>query len=419
MNDSPHPRPAPEGALTAAAVSAITAVGLVTSMLLSWPTWSLSRELAPVPFFDALPKLGPALSAALAIAVMLLAAATPFAVFARSRLVAAAPPLLATAIGACLMLHDALRAQPWFFLYLLVLWLVGSAAATRAGPIALRRGLLLVLAAVYVYSGAHKFSATFVTDTFPALVDPIASALHLPRWLVTAGAWSVPPGEVAIGILLLIPRLRRAGLFGAAAMHAGILLCLGPLGRDENAVVWPWNLAMVGMLAVVAWPRTQSDPPPHSRVRAPRGFAIATAPALLLACVMPALGLLGAWPLYLSWALYAGREPQLSIGLTESAFAALPESVQRWRRPIDAAPLVHAVVLADWISEQSQARPFPEMWYSRAVAHQLLAALAKARAGQGLEGVLVVEHGVPDRITGTRLERATPAAEYLERGAGR
>lgn len=432
-DDTPQPHPAPaaiqaQGAAPAPAgprvLAATAAVGLAASMLLSRPTWTLDRELPVVPLVPGLPLATPAWSAALSWAVVGLAAMTPALLLTRWRPLAAACPLGAVLVGAWLALHDALRLQPWFVLYMLVLSLVAAAAIGGPGSAAsLRRATALLLAGAYVYSGLHKFSHTFVHDTFPELVRPLAAAVHAPEWLVAALAWAVPPGEVLIGAMLLLPRARAAGVIAAGAMHAGILLALGPLGRNENAVVWPWNLAMLGMLTLVCWP---SGPfaaawpaqQPHDRPHGwPRGghavFWLAAAPALIAGCVLPALGLFGRWPLYLSWALYAGREPQVSLGFTDSAFDALPASLKAHRRPVDAAPIIHAVVLSDWISAQSAARPFPELWYTRAVAVAVLTDLSRRRPGQGLEGVLVVTSERPDLLTGQRREATVRAERYL------
>lgn len=432
-DDTPKPGPAPrplqaEGddpALAGPRVLAATAaLGLGASMLLSLPIWTLERELPPVPLVPGLPMATPAWSAALSGALIVLAAATPVLIGSRPRVLASLCPLGAVLVAAWLALHDALRLQPWFLLYMLVLWLVAAAALGGPGSAALlRRSTALLLAGVYLYSGLHKFSHTFVYETFPELVRPLAGAVNAPEWLVAALAWAVPPGEVLIGVLLLVPRARAAGVIAAGAMHAGILLALGPLGRNENAVVWPWNLAMLAMVALVCWPggriaaawpspprRGQTDDRTNRRHAV---FWVAAAPALVAGCVLPAFGLVGQWPLYLSWALYAGREPQVSIGFTDSAFDALPASLKDHRRPVDAAPIIHAVVLSDWISQQSAARPFPELWYTRSIARAVLADLSRRRPGQGLEGVLVVTSDRPEIWTGRRDEHALPAERYL------
>ena len=39
----------------------------------------------------------------------------------------------------------------------------------------------------------------------------------------------------------------------AIAMHAFILLAIGPFGQNSNSVVWPWNIAMICFLLILFW----------------------------------------------------------------------------------------------------------------------------------------------------------------------
>ena len=69
-------------------------------------------------------------------------------------------------------------------------------------------------------------------------------------------------------------------------MHLFILIAIGPLGRNFNVVVWPWNLAMIAFLLILFFRRTD-EPTLHDIVWG-RGFVFQKV-ALILFGVMPAL----------------------------------------------------------------------------------------------------------------------------------
>jgi hypothetical protein len=89
---------------------------------------------------------------------------------------------------------------------------------------------------------------------FPWLVEPVAAVLPagtreilLPGWVV------VPMTEIAVALGLLAPRLRNAAVVAAIATHVVIFGLLGPLAHGTNAVIWPWNVAMAVLVALLLW----------------------------------------------------------------------------------------------------------------------------------------------------------------------
>ena len=56
-------------------------------------------------------------------------------------------------------------------------------------------------------------------------------------------------------------RLRWAAIGAVAVVHLTALLFLGPLGYNYDVVVWPWNLAMLGLVIVLF------AMPPEARIR--------------------------------------------------------------------------------------------------------------------------------------------------------
>jgi hypothetical protein len=171
-----------------------------------------------------------------------------------------------------------------------------------------------ILIATYFWSGLQKANLTFAAHVFPWLIEPFGSAWvqRLQRF------WFVAPVfETTVGVLLVFQRTRTWGLVGAVAMHAVILLALGPFGRHANAIVWPWNVWMP-IMAFLALHR--SDGPVLVRAwLSPVGRAI-----VILVGIMPALSFAGHWDAPLSSSLYSGTMRDGWIYLTEEGAGRLP-----------------------------------------------------------------------------------------------
>ncbi len=157
-------------------------------------------------------------------------------------------------------LQDQSRWQPWFYQY--VIMLIAIALAGPARPTAALNTCCLVVAATYIWSGLAKLNPRFMDNTFPWLVGPFVGAWPAPaQWLAHHLAFAAPFLECAVGVGFLTRRFRRAALFCAIGMHVAILIAIGPLGVNFNAVVWPWNVAMIAFLLILFFRRSEEPAP--------------------------------------------------------------------------------------------------------------------------------------------------------------
>ena len=313
----------------------IVIAGLIAGMLLSPKLWLSSRLYPQTPVWSALhPIPQPFDSVVYAATLLALALA---AVFRKS----AIPVVAFFACAAVLALLDQSRWQPWFYQYcfmLLALSLRGNSAAVCR----------LIVFSVYFWSGMQKLSGGFAVDAFPWLVEPFKI---VPAWTGTA----VPFVEIAIALALLIRQTRTAALLAAAAMHALILLAIGPLGHNANTVVWPWNLAMAASAFLLFW-RTP-DFHPRDILWPPR--TIFARLVLALFTLAPALSFFDAWDNYLSWALYAGNKNDAAIYMNDAAFDKLPDALQE--HVADAGPDRGKIDISTWSYEELNVPAYPEI----------------------------------------------------------
>ena len=189
----------------------------------------------------------------------------------------------------------------------------------RSSPAALDACRLIVIA-TYFWGGLQKLNFTFMQQTWPSMSEGIRSLLPSLAKLPAAFGLAIPLIEVAIAVGLIVARTRRLAVMAAIATHAVILVTL--ISSGENAVVWPWNAALILIDWILFWGYEGTG---FSKTL-PKTFLEAT--VLLLFGLLPALSFVDAWDSYLSAALYSGNLDQGVIYLDSTAVTRLPRQVQ-------------------------------------------------------------------------------------------
>lgn len=298
---------------------ALISIGLISGIIISWNLWITDRSF---PHFPLLPFFPPFPEPFNVLVVFTLIGILVWGIFEPSRWV------FATAITLMLLLalQDQMRWQPWFYQYLLILAPFAFLIDRRDGntTYAILGLNQLTVVAIYLWGGIHKCHPGFLSVYQDNLVKPIINSLESPLLigLVSGFGYLIPPIEILIAIGLLFRPTRNAAVAGAIGMHIIILLLIGPAkGYVSNIVVWPWNIAMSGMV----WALFSNSPsgttfaflecPQLKRV----GFGLC---ALLYLC--PVLFFMGKWDRYLSFNLYSGRQKQLLVKVDAETFRDTP-----------------------------------------------------------------------------------------------
>jgi hypothetical protein len=255
---------------------------------------------------------------------------------------------------AMVALQDQSRWQPWFYQYVLMLLAIALAGEKREAP-ALNT-CCLILAATYIWSGLAKLNPVFAGTTFPWLLEPFlgATAARV-QWFMSHVGWLAPIVEFGAGVGLLTKRFRELAVFCAIAMHLFVLIAIGPLGRNLNAVVWPWNLAMIAFLVLLFFGRTE-EPAPRDIIWG-RAFAFQKI-VLVLFAVMPVLSLFDLWDHYLSSALYSGNINSGMVYLNDAVFDRLPDQIEDY--VTEEGPNLNRLSIQDWSYGEMNVPAYPE-----------------------------------------------------------
>jgi len=339
----------------------LVACGTLAGLALSPKLWIASRSYPLAPLFANLPGPGHPLDLVLLAAFALAVAAVALV----SRPLAAIA--VAFCLGALLVCFDQSRLQPWFYQYLLML---GALACFYSSADSGRRAAALdacrlLLASIYFWSGAGKINAHFASDVLPWVAQAALQAF--PRMLPIFIRWgsAAPFLEAGIGVALLFPRSRPAAIAAAIAMHGLLLLALGPLGRNDNNVVWPWNLLMIAVVMVLF---ARTDDLPARAILLPGGPAIRLA-AAFFAVLVPAMSLAGLWDNYPGWSLYSGNKDEVNYYLTDALFDRLPEEMQDYVH--EYRPELGRLNLYEWSWSELNVPVYPELRVYRRVAKVL------------------------------------------------
>ncbi|MBN9501214.1 MAG: hypothetical protein BGO01_07590 [Armatimonadetes bacterium 55-13] len=202
-----------------------------------------------------------------------------------------------------LIVFDINRFQPWVFQYLTMLTVITCAKKAPERALAICG---FVLSAVYFWSGIHKINPIFVHVVFPKLLSPFFPTV--PESYLSFG-WVVGCFEALSALALFWRRSRTIALAAVVITHSAILLVLGPIGLNTNAVVWPWNLAMIAMAIVIFGRNRQLN------VRVTRGSWLEWA-VISIVGLLPVLNFVNRWDDYPSFALYTGRSRQGAVVLS-------------------------------------------------------------------------------------------------------
>jgi uncharacterized membrane protein YphA (DoxX/SURF4 family) len=222
---------------------------------------------------------------------------------------------------------DQNREQPWFYMYwvMLLLNLLPEPTALAACRVA--------FSFVYFWAGIQKLNGAFFHN--------------IPAWFIQPGVdWGLPNAMIMVIeiCVLLTPFLEifiAAGLwFGktrpfaitiAIMLHVAALLFLGPIGRDINRIIWPWNIAMIALLIVLFVNHERGSP-----VQTLRELRRSWSSLVVIGiyALLPILSLFGLWDSYLSFALYSFNLARAEVYVSQSFLTRLPPNLRTYIYPV-------------------------------------------------------------------------------------
>jgi len=235
-----------------------------------------------------------------------------------------------------MVLMDVNRLQPWFYQFMLMIWVASNSSKKLESQSAVLATIRLIVIVTYFWSGINKLNVHFASDVFPWLMQSFS-------WLEPLGsypmlAYGIGAFEILLGLSFLMPQLWRYSVSLAVVFHSLIFLVLGPLGHNWNMVIWPWNVAMIITVIVLFPTRFIINPDVKDQTFSIRRYTPFFTVLLLLG-ILPALSLINLWDKPLSMTMYSGIGKEVTFYLPKEEASCLPEYSIKEERILDDIPV--------------------------------------------------------------------------------
>ncbi len=327
-------------------------MGLLVSVLASWRLWTTDRLFPQVPFFHKLPLFPHPWDKVffgfflLCIVLLLL--------FRKPRLIT----IMLVLAGVWFILTDQNRLQPWFFQYLLMLFVVSFYNWRVDEPqdyTVIYNSLKIIVAAVYCWSGIQKLKPQFMAETWPWLIRPLENICNTETCLVIHHiGYGIPYLELLIAFCLFFPGSKRIAIPLVIFMHLLVFILLSPLAHYYNQVLWGWHLCMVFVVYFLFAGQAGSKYHHISYL-----FAFKPVYLILPLCMlMPVFNLSNKW--YSRLPVEPGKSSEMTgiIRLSRAAKSKLPYYLQHLTLSIQND--AHLLPLKHWAMDEIGVPSYPE-----------------------------------------------------------
>ncbi len=307
-------------------ITRITSIACILSMLLSYKLWLGERIFPLTPIIDFLPSVNHPFDIILFCITLLLLVCIALLRNPQKFIIAFIICALLLAI------LDQNRWQPWFYQYILMLFIVAFfnfRCDDTKQQLAIVTIFKLMIASVYFWSGLQKLNPHFISDTYPWLMEPITN--HMSQDGIRSIDWlgkAFPIIEMLTGIALFLSPTKKAAVVLLFIMHLFILFVLGPFGHNYNPVVWPWNIAMMGFSFILFFNNNSFDVLQIKTMLQYNSIKIVTA----LFILMPLLNFFNVWDSYLSHNLYSGNTSNGVIYISDAIESKLPSEIKTYSK---------------------------------------------------------------------------------------
>jgi hypothetical protein len=304
-------------------IKLVTLLGLLVSILTSINLWSGQRWFPKAPLFDNWSNIQPPYDY-INIGVLVILILMAFFIPRKYPIIF----LLMFCVYLCL--DDQNRLQPWFYNYVLILFVVLFYKYRVDEPnnyttVFISLQLLVVL--VYIFSGIQKFNSSFLNDSYNWMISPLAKVFSERQMnLFFKLGHAVPYLEITIGLGLLYRPMRFIAIPLVIVMHVFILLMLGPLGKSYNYVVWPWNITMI-LLNLLLFANVPQERFFDVSILF-KGITFYIVITLML--IFPIFSLNNKYDSYLSSSLYSANTHNCKLILSDNAYKSLPFYIRHY-----------------------------------------------------------------------------------------
>lgn len=327
----------------------IITLGFIAGIALSWKLWFIEDRGFPLlPFADWVQDIFSLNTTSIPGGILVVSLIFAFIYPKRAALIPALGGMI------ILILSDQMRLQPWVYMYFFLL--LPFALLPKNSPQQTYLPYLqIILIGMYLWSGIHKLNPNFIEITFSNMLRHFLGMETISglRFL----GYTIPCIEILTGLLLVIPRFRKAGVRLAVLTHLTIMVYLSPVGVNDNYVVIPWNVTLALLVILLFWDKRNS----LAFWKEAKGLSLALPVfSLLLFGLMPALNFAGAWDDYLSFSLYSDKTKRYYIAIAENQVSRIDREVHPYFVNIEGMQGGEMIDVNEWAMEELNVPFYPE-----------------------------------------------------------
>ncbi len=329
-------------------VKALIVLAFITGFLLSPQLWINGRFFPVIKPIESLPILSAPFDLIL---LLLFIGLSVVWIFYEHRGIG-----IAAIVSLLLILaQDQMRWQPWVYLYLLMLvpYLTQSGSGDNKTLVLIC--LQLIVAGVYIWSGIQKLNSNFLDGTFALIFKASGGGLKFESWRMAG--YGIPLLEFSTGLALLIPKLRKIGIFTALIIHTVILFYLSPIVLNHNSIVYPWNVAMLCFVFLLFWGVKDNL---YASILDIRSNVLILLPVILV-WIFPVLNLFGYWDHYLSFSLYSNKPSRFYVAIEESEIHKIDERFTNYFANLPGLQGGQIIEIETWAYSELNVPFYPEM----------------------------------------------------------
>jgi hypothetical protein len=221
-----------------------------------------------------------------------------------------------------LMARDQNRLQPWVLQFLF--FVAACFPNEKNKPEIMFRNICLIFGGVYFWSGIHKININYFTETSEWIMEPLGRLTGMSPEAAGKTGYLIPLIEIVLGFGFLFKRTLKLTAWVSLLMHGVILLLIGPLGKNFNPVIYPWNLGLMAMLYWVIRNIQEEKEAYSFKFWISRKHLAFLIPVWIL----PLFSIFGIYDNYPAWKLYSGNSPNGYVFLSEQVISRLPGEIQ-------------------------------------------------------------------------------------------
>jgi hypothetical protein len=257
-------------------------------------------------------------------------------------------------IGGYLTFLDINRLQPQFYIFFLTLLLFLLYYKNSISKEELLQGIKIILCAVYFWSGIHKLNNEY-ERTYLWLIDSLLKnpAENIFYIVLKKIGYLTPYIEILIPVGLIFSPYKKTFIMMAVLMHVFILLCLSPLGRDYNYIVFPWNIFMAVSILTIFM---------DSSSQIKKKTKLKESPIVIGFCliwILPALNFFNLFDSYLSFDLYSGKYKEGIIYMKDYVVKKLPSEIKPYVELTQENQ--YRIILNKWALKDIKTPLYPEI----------------------------------------------------------